>query len=270
MKKYLWVFLCSLLILTLITGCAGSERNEDQENKDGVTFMAEVLENNGTSLLVEPQPGSKELSSADKIVIHISEETILKAGDSGTLAVEDIEIGQRVEIAYSGAIAESYPAQINSTYSITLVEQQVFVAENENFRIMTYIDKLDFKENEEIKLYSTIEYIGTEDAITIWSGDPYLNYTIFDGTDYYSQGIALSILKTTELKKGEVYTLPFVKNGGFSQDDPKAKFWEQYFSEKELRLPKGNYTFRAYTDFHLDPDLKESVNLETEFQITVN
>ena len=71
MKKYLWVFLCSLLILTLITGCAGSERNEDQENKDGVTFMAEVLENNGTSLLVEPQPGSKELSSADKIVIHI-------------------------------------------------------------------------------------------------------------------------------------------------------------------------------------------------------
>ena len=220
--------------------------------------------------MVEPQLGSKELGSADKIVVYINDETILEAGDCGTLPVDEIEIGWQVEIAYSGAVAESYPAQINSAYSIKLIEQQVFLEEDENFRINTYIDKLDFKENEEIKLYSTIEYIGAKNTITIWSGDPYFNYTIVDGTEYYSEGITLSIAKSTELKKGEVYTLPFAKNGGFSQDDPKAEFWEEYYSEKELRLPKGTYTFKAYTDFHLDQDAKESVDLEVEFQLIVD
>lgn len=34
-------------------------------------------------------------------------------------------------------------------------------------RLTTYINKLEFDENEEIKMYSTIEYIGEEDIIIL-------------------------------------------------------------------------------------------------------
>ena len=271
MKKYWWLFLCTLLTLALVIGCDTKGEENDKEGKDaGVSFMATVLENNGSSLLVEPQLGSRELSSADKVVVYVGDKTALKKGENQKIAMTDIAVGQLVEIAYNGAIAESYPAQIHTSYHIKLMEHPVFLAEDENFRVRTYINQLILEENREITLYSTIEYIGSKDAITIWSGEPYFNYTIFDGQEYFSQGVTLSVLKATQLKKGEVYTLPFAKSGGFSQDDPKAEFWQQFYAEKELRLPKGDYTFRAYTDFALDEDLKEKVDLAVEFQVKVN
>lgn len=146
----------------------------------------------------------------------------------------------------------------------------VFEARDENFVVKTYIDKLEFDEDEEIKLYSTIEYIGKNESIRIWSGEPYFHYRIHDGSKYINSDIVLDILKETVLEKGEVYTIPFAKSGGFTQEDPDAKFREKYFSEKELRLPAGDYTFTAVTDFCLDMDQKEKVTLETEFKVKVN
>jgi hypothetical protein len=146
----------------------------------------------------------------------------------------------------------------------------VFEARNENFAIKTYIDKLEFNENEEIKLYSTIEYIGENESIRIWSGEPYFHYLIHDGSKYINDSVVLDVLKETVLKKGEVYTIPFAKSGGFTQEDPDAEFWEQYFAEKELKLPAGDYTFTAVTDFCLDMDQEEKVTLKTEFKVKVN
>jgi hypothetical protein len=148
-------------------------------------------------------------------------------------------------------------------------EPMVFESRDENFVIKTYIDKLEFNENEEIKLYSTIEYIGENESIRIWSGEPYFHHLIHDGDKYINSSVVLDVLKETVLKKGEVYTIPFVKSGGFTQEDPDAKFWEKYFSEKELRLAAGDYTFTAVTDFCLDMDQEEKVTLKTEFKVKV-
>ena len=145
-----------------------------------------------------------------------------------------------------------------------------FENKDDNFLVQTYINKLEFSENEEIKIYSTLEYLGDNDYISIWSGEPYFLYTVHNGEEYFNEGIILSILKKTDLKKGEIYTIPFFKSGGFSADDPKAEFWQQYYSEKELRLPKGEYTIVAYTGFSLDEDQKEHIVLKNELKVIVN
>lgn len=150
------------------------------------------------------------------------------------------------------------------------MEPLVFTARDENFQVKTYINKLEFEENEEIKVYSTIEYIGENDDISIWSGDPYFHHLIHNGQEYINEGVVLDILKETVLKKGEIYTIPFAKSGGFDQNDPDAEFWEQYFSEKELKLPGGDYSFMPVTDFSLGMDQKEKVTLKTEFKVKVH
>ena len=74
-----------------------------EEDKVESSFVATVIEINGTSVLVEPVEGEDELRSSDKI--YFSTE---KFDDIGA------EIGSVVQITYTGEIMESYPAQINA------------------------------------------------------------------------------------------------------------------------------------------------------------
>lgn len=75
---------------------------------------AEILEVSDKDILVKPLEGQWELSSADKIF-------------AGTDNVsEDIKsqfkAGTQVEIGYDGLVMETYPAQINAKYGITLAK----------------------------------------------------------------------------------------------------------------------------------------------------
>ena len=62
-------------------------------------------------MLVEPEEGSSELSSADRIMVSVSEATLLDSQDK-EITIDDIKSGDLVQIDYDGQIAESYPAQI--------------------------------------------------------------------------------------------------------------------------------------------------------------
>ncbi len=262
-KKPAIYILGILMGFSLLIGCS-------KEIEKETSFVATVLENNGGQLLVEPVEGSRELASADKIMISIGEGTQLSLKDSEeAISLEDIEVGSRVEIFYNGGIAESYPAQINSIHKIVLLNEYTFTASDENFLVKTYIDKLKFKEDEEISLYSTIEYIGQEEGIDIWSGEPYFHHMIYKKGEVLSGGLTLDVLKKTYLKKGEIYTLPFTKSGGYSEEDPKADFFKSFYSEETLKLPKGQYTFSAATNFALDEEQKEKVQLKSEFIVEV-
>lgn len=265
MMKNTTIFISvAIIAVSLFVGCAGGDEKE-------VSFIGVVLENKQDYLLVEPATGSTELASADKIAVSIGENTQLKLkGTMDAINPEDIKVGNSVEIFYSGAIAESYPAQINSSHKIELLKELVFTAGDENFTVKTYIEKLKFQEDEKIGLYSTIEYIGEKDSIDVWSGDPYFQHMIYKNGEIFSGGSTLQLLKKTELKKGEIYTIPFSKNGGFDENDPDAEFWRDFYSEKELRLPRGEYIFSAITDFTLDEAQKERVTLKTEFPVEVD
>lgn len=74
-----------------------------EEDKVEYSFVATVLEINGSSVLVRPVEGEDELRSSDKISFSIKDFENIGA-----------EVGSVVEVTYSGGIMESYPAQINA------------------------------------------------------------------------------------------------------------------------------------------------------------
>ena len=106
------VTICTMILLMVLIGC----RNAD----DGNTFVATVLENNESDILVEPVEGSAELGSADRIVVYIKDATLVDAQDK-EITISDIGVGKQVEISYNGGIAESYPAQIQGCYRVKLL-----------------------------------------------------------------------------------------------------------------------------------------------------
>ena len=106
------VTICTMILLMALTGCRSTD--------EGNTFVATVLENNETYILVEPVEGSTELNSADRIVVYISDAILVDVQDKG-ITISDINVGKQVEVSYNGGIAESYPAQIQGCYSVKLL-----------------------------------------------------------------------------------------------------------------------------------------------------
>lgn len=86
---------------------------EGFSNEAHQVFRAEILEIHDGHYLVKPVEGSWELNSADRIVVPIS-----NAHPS-----PEPEIGNVIEIEYSGEILESYPAQIADVYGSKLIRE---------------------------------------------------------------------------------------------------------------------------------------------------
>jgi len=119
MNRHIIFVLCILFIVSIFSGC--NDVNKSNSNKEEISFNANVLENGQSYLLVEPEDGSQELSSADKISISLGKATLVNAnGDE--IKVDDIKEGDRVQIFYDGQIAESYPAQIHNCSKIVLMK----------------------------------------------------------------------------------------------------------------------------------------------------
>lgn len=252
------------MALALFTGCNAQGIEEE------ASFIGVVLERQQNGLLVAPAEGSQELSSADQIMVSIGKDTQLRdKGKDQPITADDIQVGNQVEIFYRGGIAESYPAQIHGSYRINRLEGLVVEARDENFVLKTYIDKLQFKAGEEIQLYSTIEYIGEGDSVEIWSAEPFFHHIIERDGKVISGGLTMDLFQRTQLKRGEVYVLSFKKSGGYSQEDPEAEFYKEFFAEKALKLPQGTYVFSGVTDFSLDEAQKEKVVLKTSFTVQV-
>ena len=87
---------------------------EGFSNEAHQVFQAEILEIHNGNYLVKPVEGSWELNSADRIEVPIR-----NAHPS-----PEPEIGDVIEIEYSGEILETYPARIADVYSIKVVAEK--------------------------------------------------------------------------------------------------------------------------------------------------
>ena len=114
-NKISFFFICTMAIILMLAGCNNAAIIE------GSSFKATVLENNQTSLLVEPEEGSAELSSADRMIVSVRDATLIDSQDA-EMTASDFEVGKQVQIFYTGGIAESYPAQVQETYKIKLLD----------------------------------------------------------------------------------------------------------------------------------------------------
>ena len=88
-------------------------RISDESTPDRMRFEAEILEIYDGNYLVKPVEGSWELNSADRIEVPIR----------NVHPSPEPEIGDVIEIEYSGEILETYPARITEVFSIRVVKE---------------------------------------------------------------------------------------------------------------------------------------------------
>ena len=88
-------------------------RISDESTPDRMRFEAEILEIYDGNYLVKPVEGSWELNSADRIEVPIR----------NAYPSPEPEIGDVIEIEYSGEILETYPARITEVFSIRVVKE---------------------------------------------------------------------------------------------------------------------------------------------------
>lgn len=94
----------------LIDGKTGEMLDKFSGKESRAFFDAEILEVHQKSLLVKPSEESAESKSSDKIEVTLPE--------NAKHTVKDFSKGMNVRIVYEGAIAESYPAQINGALAV--------------------------------------------------------------------------------------------------------------------------------------------------------
>ena len=159
---------------------------------------------------------------------------------------------------------------ITSLDEIDLNKYNSFVNEDENFRFTLYMQKNPPKEYRHISVFSTLEYIGNNESIKIWSANPYYGYKVKDSDDeYFVQWIVEAEEVITEIVKGNIIVLPFLKSRGYSSDDTKAFYWKEFGKDPYFRLPTGKYELTATTLFSLSEKYQEYDNeIVIDFEVT--
>ncbi len=137
------------------------------------------------------------------------------------------------------------------------------------FELNLFLDKTEYKTTDKIKIWATLKYIGENNKIKIWHGNPYISFYISDGKDFNTGGAVEDILISTELEKEKIYHFNYSKSGGFTSEDPKAEFWKKFYGEKDLYLPKGEYSIKVSTAFSLTDNMKENIDISKELKIVV-
>lgn len=149
-------------------------------------------------------------------------------------------------------------------------QEQTGQDNNEQFELMLYSDKETYKTTEKIKIWSTLKYMGNNNQIKIWHSNPYISFAISDGKEFNTGNISDDILTSTILEKDKLYKFDYAKSGGYSEDDPKAGFWKEFYAEKDLYLPEGEYTVTVGGAFSLTEDIANSKsNLFKKLKIKV-
>jgi len=127
-----------------------------------------------------------------------------------------------------------------------------------DFEMILYTDKAVYTTTDIVQVWATLEYIGKEDAITIWSGDPFMVFSFTDGKGFNNLGTpGIDVLKSTILGKGEIYIFNYQKSVVVYEDSPDADFWREFAKDPELRLPAGTYTISLKGDFGLTENVME-------------
>lgn len=110
MKKSIGIALLALLLLSGCTKPLNMNTVLDEPNFAGV--VTEVTEK---TITVRVNADEEAYKSSDLIVVSLDVE--LKDG------LSEYAVGDEVRVYYDGSIAESYPAQVNKVYAITIVNQ---------------------------------------------------------------------------------------------------------------------------------------------------
>jgi len=141
---------------------------------------------------------------------------------------------------------------------------------NKIFELKLYSDKQVYKSTDKIQIWATLKYVGSKNQITIWHGDPSINFYISDGKAFNTGGIISTILTSTTLERDKLYRFNYAKSGGYANDDSNADFWKKFYSEKDMILPEGEYEVKVVGTFSISKEdisnggVSDKINIKVE------
>jgi len=107
MKKGFIILIAIVVFSCLFIGC-GTNSKDKASIRGYVTEI--IISDTTANILVEGK--IEEDTQFDKASVSINSDTVIKKdGVNGKLGVSDIKKGDKVEVVFTGAVAESYPVQ---------------------------------------------------------------------------------------------------------------------------------------------------------------
>ena len=136
-KPGFWIMVAVVIICTTVAVCFLTNPIADLDDADDLPaeyqFQAKVLEVHDQGLLVEPELGSAERSSADRIEIP------LKDGDAWPIP----KAGDEVRVVYDGQLQETYPVRITNVYRVEIMNFDSGPVETVHGNMKTYYRNAD-------------------------------------------------------------------------------------------------------------------------------
>jgi hypothetical protein len=124
------------------------------------------------------------------------------------------------------------------------------VVTDDHFSLAITSARAHWPSGEPIEISTTVRYLGTEEATVLSHGSAFVVFTIEQLDGAFDQGGGRDDSCDGEtFAPGEIRDVPFQKSGGYSNDDPAAEMWRQWFDDPELRLPAGQYRITAETRY---------------------
>ena len=123
----------------------------------------------------------------------------------------------------------------------------VDVARDELFELSISAGRATYAAQEPVEITAALRYVGDAPETTATSfGGGLVAFDIEQLDGPLDQGAGRdSICERHVYRRGDVEDVPFQKSGSWSNDDPMAPFWRDFFADPELRLPKGRYRISA-------------------------
>ncbi|WP_431030187.1 hypothetical protein [Lysinibacillus sp. LZ02] len=133
------------------------------------------------------------------------------------------------------------------------------------YRLIT--KKRQYVENEPIKLYAKLQYIGDKAEIEITHAHSPFYFPIVETTRNYEIHYFMDLpLATTKLVTGESLRFDYQGGGGYSSEDEKdyIAFMKHVMNDE---FPKGYYIANGFVDFSVMGDHAEKKDYHIEGQV---
>lgn len=166
----------------------------------------------------------------------------------------------------SGQTLDNSASELDK-YEILQIKDEVTES---NFVYRLVSEKAEYQENELVKVYAELEYIGEKEDITIFHAASPFYFPIEEKIRNYDIGYGMDEpLISTTLKQGVPIREEYLKSGGYSDldEDDYVVFMKNFFNMNGF--PIGYYVVDGYSDFYVenDEDNEEKVVFRIEGQI---
>jgi hypothetical protein len=123
---------------------------------------------------------------------------------------------------------------------------------DQEFRLTISADQGRYRAGQLMDVSATLTYLGPNAGIVVGGSGTGLIGFALESSEQPALRIdpaGTSDCRPYQMRRGVAVAHPFMKTGGFADEDPLAAFYRAYFASPELRLPAGTWTISAVANF---------------------